>query len=268
MQKILVPTDFSDCARQALDYAVAIANRFGSEIMLYHVFKMRVTSRSFVNVDSMLKEEAEERIEQIIEEVKPDLSDGASISGVAMKGGIVMSIAHRAEIGLYDLIVMGTEGTSEIVDLIMGSTAVGVIEEVSCPVLAVPQAAPYDGIESIVFAIDEKGVRDPKILKPLVDLSEVFDIPIKIYHKANPNHPVDVEELVGRLFENIPHLFFYETTEHNTTESILEYARQEKADLVCLIRKKRDFLEKLFHTSVTRENVMRSHVPMLVLKEA
>jgi len=267
MQKILVPTDFSDCAQQALDYAIAIANRFGGAITLYHVFKMRVTSRSFVNVDSLLKEEAEERIHRIIEEVEPRLSGGASISGVAMKGSIVMSISHRAVTGQYDLIVMGTEGTSEIVDLIMGSTTVGVIEEVTCPVLAVPQTAPYDGIHSIVFAIDEKGVSDINTLMPLVQLSQAFHIPIKVYHKADPRQPAEVEAVVGRLFENIPHLFFYETSEHNTTESILEYAKGEKADLVCLIRKKRDFLEKLFHTSVTRENVLRSHVPMLVLKE-
>lgn len=267
MQKLLVPTDFSDCARQALDYAVAIANRFGSEILLYHVFKMRVTSRSFVNVDSILKEEAEARLARIIEEVRPQLAAKARISSLAKKGGIVMSIAHRAEVGDFDLIVMGTEGASEIVDLIMGSTAVGVIEEVSCPVLAVPQAAPYDGLHSIVFAMDEKGVQNASILQPLIQLSQSFDIPVKVYHKADPNHPVDVETLVDRLFDNTPHLLYYETTNWDTTESILDYAKREKADLLCLIRKKRDFLEKIFHASVTRENVLRSHVPMLVLKE-
>ena len=50
MQTILVPTDFSECARNALRYAVEIANCFRSRILLYHVFKIRVTSRSFVSI--------------------------------------------------------------------------------------------------------------------------------------------------------------------------------------------------------------------------
>ena len=267
MQKILVPTDFSDGARQALDYAVAIANKFDSEITLYHVFKMRVTSRSFVSIDSLLKEEAEEKLGKIIDEVKPQIGGGSYITGVAMKEGIVMSIAHRSQSGQYDLIVMGTEGASELIDLIMGSTAVGVIDEVECPVLVVPQVAPYDGIHSLVFALDELGIKKTETLQPLIKLAAAFDIPIKIFHKTDPKSPADIEELARQLFPDVDYQLHCETTHQSTTESILDYAKKEKADLLCLVRKKRDFLEKVFHASVTRENVMRSQVPMLILKE-
>jgi nucleotide-binding universal stress UspA family protein len=267
MKTLLVPTDFSSNARNALDYAVALANRFDSKILLYHAFKTRITSRTFISIDSILKEEAEEKMEAISEEVKKDLIGNASIQGLAMRGDVIPAIQHRAAMENADLIVMGTEGASGIRGIVMGSTAVGVLESVEVPVLVVPKGAIYKGFESLVIALDEKAVSSPEVLRPLFLIARAYDLAIKVYHKTDPQHPSELDEQVAGLFNDIPHGFYYETNEMDANESILQYARHEMADLLCLVRRKRNFLEKLFETSITRQQVLHGNLPMLILKE-
>lgn len=267
MKKLLVPTDFSENARHALDYAVGLANRFGSKILLYHAFKARITSRTFVSIDSFLKEEAEDKMEAIIEEVRNDLRGQASVHGLAMRGDVIPAITHRAEVENADLIVMGTEGASGIRGIVMGSTTVGILESTEVPVLAVPKGAKYEGFKSLVVALDEKAVSDQAVLRPLFMIARAYDLTIKVYHKTDPLHPSELDEQVGDLFEGTPHVFYYETNEMDVNDSILQYAHREMADLLCLVRRKRNFLEKLFQTSITREQVLHGELPMLILKE-
>lgn len=267
MQKLLVPTDFSACARQALSYAVALANLFGGHIVLYHAFKMRITSRSFTNVDALLKEDAENRMKSIIEEVSPSLASGVTIQGIARKGEIVTAIAHRAREDNFDLIIMGTEGASGLQDLLFGSTTVGVIDQAECPVLAIPKKAQPPAFYNLVLALDDKGARHPKTLGPLLRIAAAFSAPVRVYHKADPNYPVDMEAIVRRLLGDLPYELHYETTSQNIYDGILAYAKSKNANLLCLIHRKRDFLEKLLHNSITRENLLHSDIPTLILKE-
>ena len=56
MKNILVPTDFSEHANNALDYAVAIANRFGSHITLFYAYKVYSTTGMLVSVERFMKD--------------------------------------------------------------------------------------------------------------------------------------------------------------------------------------------------------------------
>lgn len=267
MKEILVPTDFSDSARNALDYAVALANRFGSKILLYHVFKIRITSRTFVSIDAVLKEEAEDKMQDIIESYRSRLKAGTSMGGLAMRGDVIPAITHRAETEPADLIVMGTEGASGIRGIVMGSTAVGVLEDTNIPVLVVPKGAAYTGLQSLVLALDEKAVRNRKVLEPLFRIAQVYDLPIKVFHKTDPEHPSEIDEKIAPLFQDVNYALYYEASEMSTRDSIIRYARREMADLLCLVRRKRNFLEKLFQSSTTREQVLHGNIPMLIVKE-
>jgi len=267
MKEILVPTDFSDSAQNALDYAVALANRFGSKILLYHVFKIRITSRTFVSIDAVLKEEAEEKMQETIRAYKPRLKGGASMEGLAMRGDVIPAITHRAETEPADLIVMGTEGASGIRGVVLGSTAVGILENSDIPVLVIPKGANYSGLQSLVLALDEKAVEDQKVLAPLLRIAAAYDLPVKIFHKTDPEHPTEIDEKIEPLFEEVSHALYYEASEMSTRDSIIQFARREMADLLCLVRRKRNFLEKLFQSSMTREQVLHGNIPMLILKE-
>lgn len=267
MKEILVPTDFSESARKALDYAVALANQFGSKVLLYHVFKIRITSRTFVSIDAVLKEEAEDKMQEIIEAYRPKLRAGATMEGVARRGDVIPAITHRAETEPADLIVMGSEGASGIRGIVLGSTAVGIVENTFIPVLVVPKGAAYSDLHSLVLALDEKAVRRRDVLEPLFRIAEAYGLPIKVFHKTDPEHPTEIDEKIEPLFEGVNHALYYEASNMNARDSIIQYARREMADLLCLIRRKRNFLENLFQSSMTREQVLHGNIPMLILKE-
>ena len=80
MNKILVPTDFSENAENALRFAIAISNRFGSEIDVYHVYNIGSSAAETFKskVDEIVREDKEKAMKELIDKMNPLLEKGSS----------------------------------------------------------------------------------------------------------------------------------------------------------------------------------------------
>lgn len=263
MKKMLVPVDFSDNSRKALDFAVALANHFLAEITLYHVFSKGRTEK----MDDYLRQNAEEQLENLTNEVRPSLEDGATVIGATVMGDPVSRIADRAGVQDCDLIVMGTQGEGGIKGFLMGSVTLEVIRKVHIPVLAIPQEAAYRPIKTAVFALDDTGLTSPQTLQALRDIVYAFGGVIRVYHQVEEARTAIPNLLVDSALEGVQHSFHQEVSEEEIWSGIHHYAREQDADLLCLIRRDRGFLERLFHRSVTREELNVSPLPILILHD-
>jgi universal stress protein A len=139
-KKILYPVDFSEYAGEILEYAVAIATQFGSELHLIHVIP---NLNYFTPYESFLTPENLVAIERNIEgEVKRDfdkLTERLTVPAKrVVRTGItfVEIIDYIKEEGI-DLVVMGTHGRSGIEHILIGSVAEKVVRKAPCPVLTV-----------------------------------------------------------------------------------------------------------------------------------
>ena len=134
-RSILVPTDFSDSADAALEYAVGLAQRFGATVELLHVAEPpRVMAPEMVG--SVLEGEIETADELMAQRLS-DLNrrgvhgvDGRVVVGAAVE--VILREAARA-----DLIVMGTHGRGSLASLVLGSVAATVSRRAAAPVLIV-----------------------------------------------------------------------------------------------------------------------------------
>jgi nucleotide-binding universal stress UspA family protein len=145
IQRILVPVDFSQQSKQALDYAMFLAQRFDAKLDVLHVWKiaeyagdaMVVLTRSEpeLTLSTYLRGEADRLLTDFLHGVphsKRMLEEGdpaAVIARVATEGG-------------YDMVVMGTHGRTGLSHLMVGSVAEKVVRLAPCPVLTyrVPEA--------------------------------------------------------------------------------------------------------------------------------
>ena len=140
---ILVPTDFSEDAKRALETATDWAGTFGSRVVVLHAYSIDLpyTTPTFCvtvflpeNFYAEYRDHAMLQVEHLVEEAA---SKGVDVTGVAVERTAWLAILDQAEVLHADLIVMGTRGLTGIKHVAFGSTAERVVRRASCPVLTV-----------------------------------------------------------------------------------------------------------------------------------
>lgn len=138
LDRILVPTDFSDCSKRALTYASELAKRFGAEVHLLHVAQPPAIGGMYA---ASLPDEAlypEESAKQQIEALEVPEADRISRVQRSVQLGVpFVEIVRCARQNDVDLIVIGTHGRTGIMHMLLGSVAEKVVRKAPCAVLAV-----------------------------------------------------------------------------------------------------------------------------------
>lgn len=135
--RILVPTDFSDVSRPAIEYAKAIAKRYDSRLFLLHVTEpiTAITPPEAAWID---QEGIEERLSQRLEQIGSELrSQGYWAEAFSVTGAIRDKILKFIKENKVDLIVLGTHSKVGFERLLLGSDAEAILRKVTCPVILV-----------------------------------------------------------------------------------------------------------------------------------
>lgn len=143
--KILAPTDFSDDSKLALSYAIELAQKFGSELILLHVDQplapvMIGDLSPGLDMGTVNRIAEEQRLMALkeLDQVTARLRESAIKSRSLMRvGAPFLEIIHTAQNENVDLIVMATHGRTGLAHVLMGSVAERVVNKASCPVLTV-----------------------------------------------------------------------------------------------------------------------------------
>lgn len=143
LNRILVPTDFSETAGMALRYAKAFADHFHSSLHVLYVMQnpmLGVQPLDHVCPIPLVRKEMEEQAETYMSGVlSADERSKYQAKLVSHWGKPAQEIIQYAETNAIDLIVMGTYGLGFVGHMILGSVAEKVIRKAGCPVLVVRQ---------------------------------------------------------------------------------------------------------------------------------
>ena len=121
LQRILIPTDFSDCAQGGIDYGFELAKEINSEVMLLNVLALN----------------SDDRVTEVEEELR-NLRSGESAIGFVIRRGYPPNEICKAAADLRaDMIVMATHGETSWRHFCLGSTSEAVVHAAGCPVLVV-----------------------------------------------------------------------------------------------------------------------------------
>ncbi len=133
LKRILVPVDFSDCSRKALQYAIPFARQFGGELTLLFVVQPYPSVPDIGPLDAESTQEAEEHLEAVCKTVDPEVP----CKPVLRTGNPHLEIIDAAKELDIDLIIISTHGRSGLEHVLLGSTAEKVVRHAGCPVLIV-----------------------------------------------------------------------------------------------------------------------------------
>jgi nucleotide-binding universal stress UspA family protein len=139
---ILAPTDFSECAHHALEYATSLAKSFHGTVHLVHVIEPieKTDQWSYVytsmeQIRPLVEKEVTTKLEALAEELR---SAGAEVKTHVLHGTGYVQLANLAESLKADAIVIGTSGKRGLEHIILGSTTERLLRMAICPILSVP----------------------------------------------------------------------------------------------------------------------------------
>ena len=140
IRRILFPTDFSERAEAAWEYAQTVASAFNAEIHLLHVLQEPVTmlpesalavAPPAVNMPELM-EAAEQGLDRISQSTSNSVTNRSVVSGPPAE-----EIVRYARDAGVDLIVLGTHGRTGLAHVLLGSVAEKIVRKAPCPVLTV-----------------------------------------------------------------------------------------------------------------------------------
>lgn len=275
MKVILVPTDFSENANTAIEYACELGNSISAEVLITHVYTPAVTKNNIIN--SLIQDEinearklAEEKLKIITNTINKQYTEIES--GYEFRvGAIVDEVNQLVSSKKINLIVMGTEGASGIGKYFFGSNTSHIIERGMCPVLAVPKDSPFHPPKRIVYATDFND-KELKKLVNIISIAEAFNAEITMTHITTEEAALLSEEMLKRNFANrvkeiydyspISYLVKYEESIIRALDTIVD---QVNADWIAMLTHKRSFFEEIYDPSLTKEMAFHSKIPLLAL---
>ena len=137
--KILVPVDGSDNSLRALDAALLLSEKLGSEVTAIHVMEdipvLHIQSEKLLRklIDDFKKES------QLILSKASDIATkkGISLNTKLLQGNAGSTILDFCENGKFDVIVMGSRGMGKFKELVLGSVSSKVVHHAPCPVMII-----------------------------------------------------------------------------------------------------------------------------------
>lgn len=277
MKTILVPTDFSPAATAAGKFAITLATKFNSSIILLHVMES-VDEGSFNIAGEVATSGSwEDKLfnMKMIEKSRQQLAQASSAmidSGVNVKSVLRVGDAYHGIQSIIteqkaDLVVMGTEGSSGYQELLIGSNTEKVVRRSSCPVISVNRNSTVSSVKSIVWAtsLRNEDTELPTVLRKLMDSEGT------VVHLVRINTPaLFISDLVARekltSFAKAMKIKNYTINvynDHDEEEGVLRFAAGVNADLIALATHGRKGLSHILNGSIAEDVVNHSKRPVM-----
>jgi len=275
MKTIIVPTDFSPAATNAMNFAVDMALGINASILLLHVYQVPVSMTDvpvvLVSADE-LRKSSEEKLEELKQSINHIASGKLKIYTEAKLGDVVDELEELCKHVQPFAVVMGTKGASGIERILFGSTTLTTIRHLTWPVIVVPPGKEYGkGIKKIGFACDFRQVVESTPVQFIRQMVNEFNAELHIMNVDYQNKhfkPETPEQslMLHTLFEDLNPSYHF-ISNPDIEDGLNEFAEKNNLDLLITIPKKHKLLEGLFKASSTKQMVTQSHVPVMCVHE-
>ncbi len=267
---IIVGTDFSKGSYVALELAVDIANKMKADIQLVWVCREKMLYTDDQN--NYVRNLATQKMEDLCEKYQAKLPS-TKIESFIMHGKVAPVIASMAQKANALMIVIGTNGASGFEKYWMGSTAVRIVQEATCPVLSIREGFNFHkDLERILVPLNMT-VNSRQKLPVAVKMAKAFGATIHVlgqYENTSQAQTIAIYMKQAETFlqkQNIPYIA--ETMQSKAlADDMLAYADTISADLIVISTEQDQVLSSLFIGTTAQQLVHHSLIPILSVHPA
>ncbi|AWX45021.1 hypothetical protein HME9304_02029 [Flagellimonas maritima] len=281
MQKILIPTDFSENAWNAINYAMQLFRNRKCTFYLLNTYTPVIPSSRFmakmidgVSIVDAVRNSSEQGLKKTVDRIKTKYGNSnhsfETISSFSLLVDEVKDIVETFDI---NLVITGTKGASGIDEVFMGSNTVRIIKSTKkCPVLAIPQHFDFITPSEIAFATDFNRFYTISELNPLLELAKMFQATIRIVHvqygiKALSELQQFNLNMLRRYLSDTEH-YVHTVSELNSVSQTLELFSEElDIHLLALLNYQHSYMEKMTREPIVKRTAFHTQIPLLVIPE-
>lgn len=272
MKAILVPTDFSTNANNALKYANAFAQAAKNKLVLLNVYKPIVGKYNIIpgiiaEETATAKKESKKKLMSLCNKyVKTSCTELVEV------GDPTDEIMEAAQKNKSSLIIMGTHGATGLNRILFGSNTSAVISKSNIPVLAIPQRYRFRKIKTIVYASDLKNAVNE--LKHLISIAKPLNATIEILNLdygwgSNAEKKKLLERKIKSLsYKKIKLVEQKANIEQTMSEQIKKYLKKRKSEIFAMFPEEKSWFDKIFISSKTEELAYQLKVPLLSIRKS
>jgi nucleotide-binding universal stress UspA family protein len=269
MKTILVATDFSSEASNAMVYGAQMAKVMGARVILFHVYSIPTSvtdiALMMVSVEELQKEN-EDRVRKDAEYLLSTFGiEAESIVRIGIPSDEIKVFADEKNV---DLVVMAISGQGASRKF-FGSTTLTTMQKCKKPALIIPKNASFAGLQNITYATDFSYAANLDLLNVLKQIISQFNSALKILHIQQIGKKTEDAEAKNKLeaiFKDFPHQL--SIIESDTIlNGINEFSQINNTQLLVMTMHKHSFLERFFGKNFTKEVANETKIPLLALHD-
>lgn len=261
MKNILVPIGSSENTVSNLQYAIDLAQEMNAYVYVISVFHEVSKVGGLTKVNAIMKEDSENRLEKVLSQV--DKKD-VTVIAHPIKGTILESIGRVSKHIPIDLMVLSPRSNSTRDEVYLGNTSGKLLKGTDIPILIVPEGGKFEHPKSILMAFKNGNFEKNKMLEPVRVFKDQFGAELHLLHVDAPETTDEMKKVSKKLTKLQTS---YKRVENATTyQAVLEHYHDYNADMLCVIRRKRGFFQKLWEKNVILKKEFSTNKPLLVLQ--
>lgn len=277
MRKILIPTDFSDNAMNALKYASELFKYDTSEFFIMHAYQDEIyndkgllSRKNLAEVTAVISNQSKLQLEAVLKQINNIYPNPRHSYKIISTNATLVDETDKIVVEKeIDIIVMGTRGKTNDRSLTFGSHTLQVLKYVQCPVMAIPENYKYTQPKHILFPTNYMipySKRELKLLSYMIaPYRSIVDILYVSMSKKLSLHQEDNRDFIkGELRKN--EVNFKTVKSKNIINAIYVYMKGTPIDMLVMVNTRHSFLENILYESTIDKMSLYLDIPFLALQ--
>ena len=278
MRKILIPTDFSKNATNAILFAVNLFKYETTEFYIMHAYQDDIYANESLLTKNNIEAVTVDVSKNSEDQLKITLRDIQAISpnprhtfySVSANNILIEEADKIVDDKNIDIIIMGTKGKTNSKKITFGSHTLQLLKYVQCPVLAIPEGYKYTQPKHVLFPTNyliPYKRRELKLLCEMVSpyravidvlyLSQTEKLSMRQQDNQNFIEEVLCKNVINFKIENSKHII----------NSIYKYINKNHVDMLVMVNTRHSFLENILFQSTTIDALsLNLDIPFLALQ--
>ena len=270
MKIIIVATNYSNEANNAVNYAAELASHLNSKLVLFNSFELSVHASNALLPGSSIGRLITEN-NNLLKNIALDLSGkyGITVDHISRASDLMEELDFQVKRLNAGLVVMGMKDIHS--GFVPFSSTAKAIHHAKFPILTVPEDARFGEISKILFAFNPDCIEEVNKLPVLMEFAEHFNAEIQVCHVQKSMQPATNEVLEKSLSFNAEAILnntehsYKEIDDNNILRGIENLIENWQADLLVMVPHKYGFWESIWHKSNTVQMAKRTRIPLLTL---
>ncbi|TXE16722.1 universal stress protein [Psychroserpens burtonensis] len=277
MLSILLPTDFSKNAMNAITYALEFFKYQKTKFYFMHAYQNEfydheelLSREVFDDVLDNVRHQSQTNLEQLLKTVK-DMAPNPRFTYhiISAYNTLVEEANLITDAKNIDLIIMGTKGKSDERHIVFGSQTFQVLKYVQCPVLAIPSNYTNTQPKHILFPTNYLIPYKRRELKLLSELAKSYRSTIDVLY-VSKSHKLsmrqeDNQSFIKNTLSNNEVNFIQEDSK-KIADTIKTYITENDVDIITMVNTQHSFLEDMLFPSTIDKVSLGLHIPILAMQ--